>query len=796
MNEEGYNDDICRGCINVLFGIHNNLLCSHVILLLLITVVFSGYSQVTDSANITIENQELGLFDLMNIKVSSASKVDESISHVPATTIILTGEEIQQRGYTEIFEIFDDLPGMHLARTYGDNYFRNYIRGYRTTNTSPLLFLIDGVLVNDIFYNEIECAAAIPLSNIDKVEIVYGPSSSIYGSNASMGIVNVITRRNGDKDGYISIVKLGYGYPNFKNADLFTSVRKNNIEFSVATKLQKANLRDLIGDNRSYWTQDCWYQDTTFWGNYLQYENLLPSHGFDSPLDHTSVDLRLYFGRDNQKLGETQLGYRKMILSTGYGVEYSGDKMQSPSMWNRSTNEYYIRNQIDINEKAHVSTMIRLFEHELPNENWSLELYGNEIYNGTDTLVTIHGTQYELKQGALVRNLAYYYWQFYNNRIDVIQDWEFQLYKSLNMLAGLKYSYRDVQKAYGGHENPALTIPFYLYNRNDMFPQQPIESKKRYNREILKDQGAFVQLKYSLHEKHLLNVGLRADNNSVYGARNSFRATYVGLFNRFSVKLLYGEAYSEPTPRNLYAGWKASGSSPQLKPESSQTLEVQLSHFGKALYQYFSLYFVNMDDVNVQTFGGANNLGHREVVGLDYHFSYSLYPDFIKELKLWAYYSAILWQMEEIPIENQYDQMSLTGDIQTIVGDLSKHTIKAGLIAEIIPNINLTILQRFIGKRETVRSNPVRFIDAYMLTDANIQFENLIAKGVNINLKITNVFNTKYFHPGIKDADSGESPGSGWSSDGNLIWNGSEGWFNSQLPQPGRLIIFSLSMNL
>src|SRR5207344_324211 len=102
---------------------------------------------------------------------------------------------IRQRGYLNLSEILDDLPGMDMVRPWGDTFLKDYWRGYRNTIGEPFLILLDGVVFNHLYFNTAEVGlTTFPLSNVERVEVVYGPASSVYGPNAFMGVINVITR--------------------------------------------------------------------------------------------------------------------------------------------------------------------------------------------------------------------------------------------------------------------------------------------------------------------------------------------------------------------------------------------------------------------------------------------------------------------------------------------------------------------------------------------------------------------------------------------------------------------------
>jgi len=128
------------------------------------------------------------------VQVASVSKSTESLREAPATVAVLTAEEIARRGYNDLEEMLHDLPGFDISRSRGRTYSNIYQRGFRSTTTDRTLFLVDGVEQNDIWSNIAYISRQYPVSTIDRVEVVYGPASTMYGANAFTGVINVITK--------------------------------------------------------------------------------------------------------------------------------------------------------------------------------------------------------------------------------------------------------------------------------------------------------------------------------------------------------------------------------------------------------------------------------------------------------------------------------------------------------------------------------------------------------------------------------------------------------------------------
>lgn len=127
--------------------------------------------------------------------VSIATGREQPLRSAPAVATVITADDIEATGATSLGEILDLVPGFNsLYRFQGDQYV---IRGIRTQgNLSPdVLIMIDGVPQNDIHLaNQRRFISEIPLYVIARVEVIRGPYSTLYGTDAFSGVVNIITK--------------------------------------------------------------------------------------------------------------------------------------------------------------------------------------------------------------------------------------------------------------------------------------------------------------------------------------------------------------------------------------------------------------------------------------------------------------------------------------------------------------------------------------------------------------------------------------------------------------------------
>ncbi len=146
---------------------------------------------------------DLSLEQLMEVEVDTvvaASRHKQKLSEAPACVTIISAEDIRRHGYRSLADILRSVPGLYT--TYDRNYHHLGIRGFNRPGDydTRVLLLIDGHRVNDNIYDTppIGTQGVIDVDMIERVEVIRGPGSALYGSNALLGVINVITKRGRD----------------------------------------------------------------------------------------------------------------------------------------------------------------------------------------------------------------------------------------------------------------------------------------------------------------------------------------------------------------------------------------------------------------------------------------------------------------------------------------------------------------------------------------------------------------------------------------------------------------------
>jgi len=140
---------------------------------------------------------EASLEDLGKIQVYSASKHLQSASDAPSSVTIITSDEIQKYGYRTLADILQSVRGFYI--TYDRDYSYVGVRGFGRLGdwNSRVLVLIDGHRINDNILGQAMLGTEflVDVDLIERVEIIRGPSSSLYGADAFLAVINVITRK-------------------------------------------------------------------------------------------------------------------------------------------------------------------------------------------------------------------------------------------------------------------------------------------------------------------------------------------------------------------------------------------------------------------------------------------------------------------------------------------------------------------------------------------------------------------------------------------------------------------------
>ncbi|MBZ5635116.1 MAG: TonB-dependent receptor [Acidobacteriia bacterium] len=155
-------------------------------------------SSQTPSTGAGHDLSSLDLESLLNTKVITASKFSENLADAPGVISVISQDELRRFGGTTLQEVLERVPGLSLASAYFTDRSLIAARGDQTKiNGGHVLFLINGRPTREVLEGGLisDLLEAFPVNALEKIEVIKGPGSVLYGSNAFSAVVNLITKK-------------------------------------------------------------------------------------------------------------------------------------------------------------------------------------------------------------------------------------------------------------------------------------------------------------------------------------------------------------------------------------------------------------------------------------------------------------------------------------------------------------------------------------------------------------------------------------------------------------------------
>ena len=135
----------------------------------------------------------LSLEDLLNVTVTSTTKSSLEIRQAPGVVRVFTRTDIVRLGFRTLHDVLRQIPGIQVIE-YRTGHQTIWVRGVQSRYNNKVLLLIDGVPMHDSFYGHFDIDESQPLDDAERIEVISGPGSVLYGTNAFAGVISITTR--------------------------------------------------------------------------------------------------------------------------------------------------------------------------------------------------------------------------------------------------------------------------------------------------------------------------------------------------------------------------------------------------------------------------------------------------------------------------------------------------------------------------------------------------------------------------------------------------------------------------
>jgi outer membrane receptor for ferrienterochelin and colicin len=591
-----------------------------VILFILSCIFIQHVFSQTDTSYSGIDKNVLQAEDLIfsidssRLKIISAGRISKNLDELPLTVYVVSHEEILRNQYTSLIDVLNSLPGITTSQP-GTGELGESFQIWGLTGNLYTKILINGLPVKPSVVTGMPIGSQLPIRQADRIEVIYGTSSSVYGADAVSGVINIITKE-ADKGtfvrGDISLGEDGYNYMNFFLGG--KGGKNNNI-------LQY----NFYGGKAEYNDMDIKYADEEVYNplNYYQQQGMTFDLGGTSyePLEITESVLR----ENNIDPDEFKSQY--------YGKYYEGS-VTRPVMEAMASEAHMMGLQMkfrgiglsydNMYRRTHSSLGLSpvFYKYNNPQNYWGEAIQRftlsytrdfNRFSSSTQLNNLVYQMDHNSSQGlTFLNNTDKVYRYSASTDLSLEQVFSASLIKNLELVVGLSWQ-----------QSTNLPVTNYLWAPFDKRDYKALSERVIIRDTILGSFGMnpvnfsniseFFQFYYILKKFRFLG-GIRYDINTLYGNRLS---PQLGILfktgKKFSFHLSAGSAYKAPPSSIVYQSLAYSLDADrieylivpdrELKPEKFSTLELGINRpvFKRGMIHQTFFYYRITDHIVPET---------------------------------------------------------------------------------------------------------------------------------------------------------------------------------------------------
>ncbi|WP_337603400.1 TonB-dependent receptor [Acidaminococcus timonensis] len=458
--------------------------------------------------------------------VITANRLKNQKVDTPADVTVITSQQISDRGYRTVTDALEDVPGARVMQN-GVGAYESHVL---LNGDERVLVLVDGRRFNNsmgsMAKSTFDAHTLPPVDMIEKIEVVKGGASTLYGADAVGGVINIITKTPEETTGKIRV-----GYGSWGNQDLGVSVggKVDKTGLQVAASRNKASYfkyKDKNGDTKKWLGQSNYTQDNL---SLKLTQDFTPSDGLTLNYDYSNMD-----------------GWNPYSVNSYY-----------PSHLTKKTNNVGLR--YDWNRDAKNSGYLQTYRNYtsyfnlggMDETDWGIEGQQNFVLSDTNTLVG--GLEY--RDAKAHNETSYKGKKGYNNKAIFLQDqWQFAPSWQLN--TGVRY---DKHSRSGNRTTGSAAInKKFSKDSNAYFSWNQV-----FRTPTIDDLYYYVD--YGMWGKYVGNENLKAETGNVYSLGYNFKLDpktdvsingfYSNLHNAINWKVMPNwDSYAENIDRQKKRG--------------------------------------------------------------------------------------------------------------------------------------------------------------------------------------------------------------------------------------------------
>ncbi len=617
----------------------------------------------------------LSLEELLTLEVTISTDTPQTIARASGVVTVITAEDLKATGATNLTEALETVPGINVRAS--QFAFRPLVH-FRGANATQTLLMVDGVPMKDLMWGFGMFWKGLPVSMIDRIEIIRGPGSALFGTDASAGVINIISRSAGTIEGTRAGLRTG-------SHQTHTAWLRHGADWNGFQIGLTADFGTTDGHHPRI-EADAQSITDSAQGTAVSYAPGLARYGWNSQ------DIRLGVARGNWRLQADYSAHDDLATGiTGAGV-------LDPTT-RANDNRYNIA---------------LLYRDDNITEHW-----------GVDAELRHSHIEYDSGKGFFERPPGYYNGSTYyptgvvHQTHSAERGTELQVrgrydgFAGHTIRLGIGYSNQDLY-AYDLYANDPADQAHLI----GVSPTDPALSPKK-SRQI---SHLFLQDIWSLADNWELTAGARYDDYSDFGSTVNPRLALVWQTTPgLTTKLMYGRAFRAPSYQELFAQTSLSMPNPDLNPERSTTWDLAFTLTPSPDWRLsLNLYRLALSDLIASSGTPAQfqNTGKHTIRGLELEAQWQASPN----LRVSGNYS--LRNQDHSP----YRSVFVPEQDAYLRADWSFR-----------PDWNWNIQANWIGPRPRVTGDPRPTLRSHTLVDTTLRYQ--ARTDLEFAASIRNLFN-------------------------------------------------------
>ncbi len=650
------------------------------IFILCVSVRVNAQNDTTEQKNLL----DFSIEELMEIEVVTVSKFKQSITDAPGAVTVISKAEIEKMGYRTLSDILLTLPGFSLIQNDDEQIIA--VRGIYGTTNQKFLVLRDGHIINDFLFDRVDLGYSFSLDNVKKIEIIRGPSASLYGTAAVTSVINIISEDT-DK----SKIKVSFGNNGQKQLDVVYSKKGEDDNYFSSY----FHFADIEGQYEEISKNDDYITDPTvaakgemYIGNYPK--NIDAGFMFQKGMIKSSLAVRHYeygvhWGLFGQNINRDTLFVKPGMVSNNIHYDLSINKSFADNKFHFSAQHFYDYNDVDVTK---------------------LILTGNEF--GEDGRLLSFG------------------WEGYKLGLNYSLGYNFD---NGNIIVGFMT------------ENRVLDDSYFISNWTEPSLHEFSSTPLLPNGNEIRGAG-YLQLQHNFVDNRIIvNAGARYDyNNDFDPTFNPRIALITKPTKKLTVKAVYTKAFQAPAyfyrESNPNLGY---GSTDQLNAEIMTSMQgIVRYNFNLLSFIEFTYFYNNLDNLVRKNGDVYENFGNAVIQGLEVD-SRIKFDDF----NVFANYTLL------IPVEKESDSVFVAQNIKDgVLKHLPENVVNVGIGYAPMKKLSVRIWTKWTSefisqaRTSTLDNNEVT-IDSKMIFNLSILSKNILPS-VDLSLTIYNIADKEY----------------------------------------------------